>query len=30
MGQMGFFDLSRRYEGMSEKDPLLGLARLVP
>ncbi len=30
MGQMGFFDLSRRYEGLSEKDPLLVLARLVP
>ncbi len=30
MGQMGFFDLSRRYEGLSEKDPLLVLAAVVP
>lgn len=30
MGQMGFFDLSRRYEGLEAKDPLLMLAALVP
>jgi IS5 family transposase len=30
MGQMGFFDLSRRYEGLSEKDPLVVLSTLVP
>jgi len=30
MGQMGFFDLSRRYEGLDGKDPLLALASLVP
>jgi transposase, IS5 family len=27
---MGFFDLSRRYEGLEPKDPLLLLAALVP
>ncbi len=27
---MGFFDLSRRYEGLAEKDPLLVLSDLVP
>lgn len=30
MGQMGFFDLSRRYEGLEPKDPLLLLSALVP
>jgi hypothetical protein len=30
MGQMGFFDLSRRHEGLEPKDPLLLLAALVP
>jgi transposase, IS5 family len=31
MGQMGFFDLSRRYEGLDAKnDPLAALERLVP
>lgn len=31
MGQMGFFDLSRRYEGLDAKnDPLVALERLVP
>jgi IS5 family transposase len=30
MGRMGFFDLSRRYEGLEPKDPLLVLAALVP
>ncbi len=30
MGQMGFFDLSRRYEGLAEKDPLMVLSDLVP
>lgn len=31
MGQPGFFDLSRRYEGLdSKKDPLVTLARVVP
>ena len=31
MGQPGFFDLSRRYEGLDAKnDPLVTLARVVP
>jgi len=30
MGQIGFFDLSRRYEGLTEKDPLVMLSDLVP
>lgn len=31
MGQMGFFDLSRRYEGLDAKnDPLVALAGVVP
>ena len=30
MGQMGFFDLSRRHEGLEPKDPLLLLSALVP
>lgn len=30
MGQMGFFDLSRRYEDLEAKDPLPTLAALVP
>jgi IS5 family transposase len=31
MGQLGFFDLSRRYEGLDKKnDPLVALASLVP
>jgi transposase, IS5 family len=30
MVQMGFFDLSRRYDGLAAKDPLLLLAALVP
>jgi IS5 family transposase len=31
MGQMGFFDLSRRYQGLDDKrDPLPLLAKLVP
>lgn len=31
MGQMGFFDLGRRYEGLDDKrDPLSLLAKLVP
>ena len=31
MSQMGFFDLSRRYEGLDgKKDPLVTLARVVP
>ena len=29
MGQMGFFDLSRRHEGLDSKDPLVLLAKLV-
>src|SRR5437762_7241155 len=31
MGQLGFFDLSRRYESLTEKhDPLVAIAALVP
>jgi hypothetical protein len=31
MGQLGFFDLSRRYEGLDSKnDPLVAIAALVP
>ena len=31
MGQMGFFDLSRRYEGLDRKnDALVSLEELVP
>ena len=31
MGQLGFYDLSRRYEGLDHKsDPLVALAKLVP
>ena len=31
MGQLGFFDLSRRYEGLDAKnDPLVPIATLVP
>ncbi len=31
MGQIGFFDLSRRYEGLDQKnDPLVLLAIMVP
>lgn len=31
MGQLGFFDLNRRYEGLNEKkDPLVAIARMVP
>ena len=31
MGQFGFFDLSRRYEGLDEKnDPLVAIAAIVP
>lgn len=31
MGQLGFFDLSRRYEGLDKKnDPLVAVAALVP
>ena len=31
MGQLGFFDLSRRYEGLDgQNDPLATLAKLVP
>jgi len=31
MGQPGFFDLSRRYDGLdSKKDPLVTLAAVIP
>jgi transposase, IS5 family len=31
MGQLGFFDLSRRYEGLDAKDdPLVAIAAMVP
>src|SRR6202521_5675087 len=31
MGQLGFFDLNRRYEGLTEKnDPLVAIAAMVP
>src|SRR5947208_11149120 len=31
MGQLGFFDLNRRYEGLDKKkDPLVTLAHVVP
>ena len=31
MGQLGFFDLNRRYEGLDEKsDPLVAIAAMVP
>ena len=31
MGQLGFFDLNRRYEGLNEKnDPLVAIAAMVP
>jgi hypothetical protein len=31
MGQLGFFDLSRRHEGLDrKKDPLVTLAAVVP
>ncbi|MGH6819569.1 MAG: transposase, partial [Methylocella sp.] len=31
MGQLGFFDLNRRYEGLDEKgDPLVAIAAIVP
>ena len=31
MGQLGFFDLNRRYESLTEKhDPLVAIAALVP
>ena len=31
MGQLGFFDLSRRYEGLDVKDdPLVAIAAMVP
>src|SRR3977135_1422255 len=31
MGQLGFFDLNRRYESLDEKnDPLVALAAMVP
>jgi transposase, IS5 family len=31
VGQLGFFDLNRRYEGLNEKnDPLLAIAAMVP
>ncbi len=31
MGQVGFFDLSRRYEGLDEKsDPLVAIAAMIP
>ena len=31
MGQLGFFDLNRRYESLDEKnDPLLAIAAMVP
>ena len=31
MGQLGFFDLNRRYESLDEKsDPLVAIAAMVP
>jgi hypothetical protein len=31
MGQLGFFDLSRRYEGLDvEDDPLVAIAAMIP
>ena len=31
MGQLGFFDLNRRYNGLNEKnDPLVAIAAMVP
>ena len=31
MGQLGFFDLNRRYESLTEKnDPLVVIAAMVP
>ena len=31
MGQLGFFDLNRRYESLNEKnDPLVAIAAMVP
>jgi hypothetical protein len=31
VGQLGFFDLNRRYEGLNEKnDPLVAIAAMVP
>jgi len=31
VGQLGFFDLNRRYEGLTEKnDPLVAIAAMVP
>ena len=31
MGQLGFFDLNRRYESPTEKnDPLVAIAAMVP
>ena len=31
MGQMGFFDVARRYAGLdAKKDPLVGIDALVP
>jgi hypothetical protein len=31
MGQLGFFDLNRRYERLTEKnDPLVAIAAMVP
>ena len=31
MGQLGFFDLNRRYDGLNEKnDPLVAVAAMVP
>ena len=31
MGQLGFFDLTRRYESLDEKnDPLVAIAAMVP
>ena len=31
MGQLGFFDLSRRYEGLDVKDdPLVAIAAMIP
>ncbi|MGQ0445330.1 MAG: hypothetical protein ACT4O2_09450, partial [Beijerinckiaceae bacterium] len=31
MGQLGFFDVSRRYEGLDKNnDPLVAIAALVP
>ena len=31
MGQLGFFDLHRRYESLTEKnDPLVAIAAMVP